>query len=155
MVAYSSKPLAQSRLKSKPGVSQPANKHTLPKYAENNRFQAYKKKLPTLIIGLLLLAVLILITRSVYPESIAHILFKNSFLPIISLTFLSSFFLSSYVLLHSRKGLLFATWLTLLIWSQLANALPFWISFPIYTIWFVGLGYLTHKMSETNSINSR
>lgn len=107
----------------------------------------YKSKIPTLVIGLFFGVILSLLVTQIYPSYVANVLFDNSFLPIILLVFLTSFFLSSYAFLHSTKGFLFASWASLLTWALLANAIPAWITVPVYTLWFASLVWITQKLS--------
>ena len=144
MLDRQKKELAQSRLKSQqPGVdTQPALREATQKTT------SYTTQLPTLGLGVFFLIVLIFFVTQIYPPAIANMVVKNSFLPLVLCTFLASLFLASYAFLNTRKGLLFSLWLTLLLWSQLANALPLWIALPAYTIWFGGIGFVLQKLTN-------
>ncbi|MBP7774499.1 hypothetical protein KA078_01775 [Candidatus Woesebacteria bacterium] len=53
------------------------------------------------------------------PSAVANILFYHSYLPFIALFFVMIFFISSFLLLHTRRGFLCALYLTLLIFFKL------------------------------------
>jgi len=139
------KTLAQSRLK--PRLQNELDTSNEPFLT--GAFPLYKKKIPTLIIGIIFSMGLIGLITTVYPAQIAHMFFKNSFLPLIITTFLSSFFLASYGFLNTRRGLFFSCWITTILWLQLIDALPIWVILPVLTIWFLGSEFLILSIQKS------
>lgn len=79
----------------------------------------YVTKIRTLGIGIFFLALLFVFLYSIHPNQIKNVLYPNSFLPFLVLTALSIFFIASYFLMNTRRGLFVATSILVLLWIKL------------------------------------
>jgi hypothetical protein len=83
----------------------------------------YLTHLPTLGLSALCNAGLIYLMTHVYPDQVAHVLWPQSYLPLLLLFFGASFFGLSYLFLHSRRGFHWSLALTVLFWLRLIHLL--------------------------------
>ncbi len=82
--------------------------------------------LPTLFLALIISYLTYLLITNVSPESIKHFLVPNTYLPLLILAFTSIFFLSSYILLNTRKGLTIASIFIVFLFLSLQQVLIDW-----------------------------
>jgi hypothetical protein len=88
--------------------------------------QAYWQHLPTLLVGLIFAAVTGLILTQVQPLKIKHFLLPHSYLPLLLAVFATCWFVASFVLLNTRRGLILALWCSLLLFLRLQQVLLTW-----------------------------
>ncbi len=101
-----------------------------------NRVLRYLKHSPTLILGLLSLAILYYLLSNFYPEQVKNILVANSYLPILLSFFFSGFFLFSFIFLHSRRGFLLSLFLTTILFLQIHSHM-YWQLYLYLAIIFI------------------
>lgn len=77
------------------------------------------KYLHLLVLASISVASFIYFCVTIPPTTVANILFYHSYLPFIALFFLMIFFVSSFLLLHTRRGVLCALYLTTLVFLKL------------------------------------
>lgn len=98
--------------------------------------QPWLEHWPQLLIGCSVLFALWHLLNSYPPSQLAHIVWPNSYLPVISLWFIGWWYLAGFLLRSSRRGLLFslisATWLA----SRLQFILtPWWLWPAVLITW--------------------
>ena len=96
-------------------------------------------------IGYLLIVYIFL---RVHPQSIAHFLFPNSYLPLLLIFCFANFCLFTFIFHHTRRGLLFALMLTVDLFLQLQQFLTIKITL------IVGVAFLVYELAIT-AINYR
>lgn len=79
----------------------------------------YRTHLPLLILSLISYAVVGYILTTIQPESIAHIPLPYVYVPLQLPFFMGNFFLFSYLFLKTRRGLLVASGLSMLLFLKL------------------------------------
>ena len=84
-------------------------------------FKARLKFILLLVLGLLSLAICIYILQVVPPEQIANTLFYHSYLPLLLSLFGTVFFITSFLLLHSRRAFLLAASITLVVFFKVQD----------------------------------
>jgi hypothetical protein len=92
----------------------------------------YLKFSPTLLPAMLSWGAVGYILTSLPPANIEHWLLPHSYLPLLLPLFLAFFFTASFLLLHSRRGLLAAVAIIVPIWLQLHGVAL--TSSPILTV---------------------
>lgn len=119
------KPKATSRLKktrsNKPKKTQSPNSQK--NHSLGNLVINYLKHIPTLIIGLIFSYILFQFLNKVNPSNVKHFLLPNSYLPLLLLVFFTGFFLLSFLLLNSRRGLIGSLWLTIILFLQVQRVI--------------------------------
>lgn len=78
--------------------------------------ERYIKTLPTLFLGMFFALLTVGVLFFLEPAIVQTLPPHNSYLLVYVLVFVSVFFLSSYFLSHTRRGLLIALFLTVLLW---------------------------------------
>ncbi len=89
-------------------------------------FNAYRQRLPQLGIALGLGFALLQLMQHVSPQTVAHVLFPNSYLPITSLWFLCWWYLSGFILQNSKRGLFMSCLATLWLYTRLQLVITAW-----------------------------
>jgi hypothetical protein len=84
---------------------------------------AYWQHLPTFVAGLIFAAVTYWFISHINPNQVKHFILPNTYLPLLLLVFLTSFFLSGFIWLNSRRGLMTAVIITILLFLQLQQAI--------------------------------
>ncbi len=79
----------------------------------------YLNYLPTLVLGGLFTIGLYYLVSTVPPDQIKHFIISNSYLPFTLGLFLSTWFITSFLLLNSRRGLLISLFLNWLVFLKL------------------------------------
>lgn len=117
-------PLAKSRLKSS-GTAEQSGEQLVPAKKKSvqqlDLVAKYKSKISTLLIGIFFLFLLVVFLNTVQPNQVQNFLFQNSFLPFLLLIGISLFFITSFLLLNSRRGLFISVGVTLGLWVKLTN----------------------------------
>lgn len=80
---------------------------------------SYLQYLPTLILGLVFTGGVYLVLTYVDPDKIKHFILPNTYLPLLILFFLAALFIFSFVWLNSRRGLITALGLSLILFFKL------------------------------------
>ncbi len=111
--------LARSRIAQpvQPIVATPA--HEWERSIRAKTTSPYRTHLPLLFLSLISYAVVVCILSTIQPESIAHMPLPYSYVPLQLPLFLGNFFLASYLFLKTRRGLLVASGLSLLLFLKL------------------------------------
>lgn len=134
---------ARSRLQQRSSETQPVEPATAPsrRTARKSRpavpTHKYFKHLPILLLSIACFFWLIQILTTVYPSDVAHWLIPNSYLPLLTPLFFTTWFLFSYLLLNLQRGLILGLAITLLIFFRLQMivfSLSWLIIFLIFTI---------------------
>lgn len=98
----------------------------------------YRQRLPQLVVAIGLSLILVRMLNYFPPRTLAHILFPNSYLPLMSLWFLSWWYLGSFLFQGSRRGLLLAVITSSWIYSRLLLIIsPWWWWLLIGVSWLV------------------
>jgi len=86
----------------------------------------YAQKLPTLVFSLFWYGLLFFIISNVRPQSIQNFLIPNFYLPFQIVMFLANWFLGSYVLLNTRRGLIAALFFQSLVFLKFQQVILSW-----------------------------
>ncbi len=125
-------PRAASRLKSKTNqkksvsVTRSSSGRSRSKRGQNNVWLkikqlilSYLHYLPTLILGILFSGAVYLVLTYIDPDKIKHFILPNTYLPLLILFFLAALFIFSFFWLNSRRGLITALALSLILFFKL------------------------------------
>lgn len=105
----------------RPRLNQPTRRPSLELPTKNR--QDY---LGTLLVGIGLMVAVLYIFFRVPPSALQNFLLPNSYFLLLLLWFGATFFISMYLTLSTRRGLLIGVWLTFLIFFQIQKLLnPF------------------------------
>jgi len=106
---------AKSRLNKSQAKSEKQEKLSL--------FRKYRRHLGALFISLPFYGAVVFHLNYVYPIQIKNFLIPNAYLPLQFYLFVGNFFFFSFLLVHSRRGLVLSLWLSSLIFFKLQNLL--------------------------------
>lgn len=170
---YTGKVNARSRLKNqspevKPVAPAPVfqdvpHHHRLPKepsflanIAAHNPISvaAHVKQLPTFVVSLLFFALLYALMVNVRPSTIKDLLLPDLYLPFQLLLFMGTFFLFSFVWLHSRRGYLTALFFQVLLFLGLQRVTITWqftLGLAVFFVIIETIATLLQKRLKTNS----
>jgi len=113
--------------------------------------ERYQVKLPTLVVGGIFSALTFALVTTIKPAAIQHIIFENSYLPFLVLIFLSTFFLASYLFLHSRRGYFASLAITLTVWIQITQFYRDWLFLPLFGGIFIAVELLCSRLERLSS----
>lgn len=99
------------------------HKNSSPKSSLKNKLQQYLKHLPTFFLGLIFSASTYLILTKISPTIIQHFILPNTYLPFLFSATLSVFFLFSFFLLNTRRGLLISILFAIFLFLRLQQTL--------------------------------
>lgn len=77
--------------------------------------KSHLRYLPTLLASIPFWIAIVCILTTVSPESIRNFLIPSSYLPLLLASFGAVFFTGSFILLHSRRGMLLAFFITIML----------------------------------------
>jgi len=109
--------------------------------ATTHQFSSHVHHLPTLFLALLFYGICIYIFRRVEPAAIQNVLLANSYIPLLFLSGIGHFFFFSFLFLQSRRGLLAALTLTVLLFLRVQQVLSWPIFFAVF-LFSVSLEFL-------------
>jgi len=132
-VIFESKKQSESK---KQRVVKTAKKNNL-NSVSSSWLKGYLTHLPTLFFAFVSCYLTYLFVINISPETVRHFILPNTYLPLIILVFISSFFLSSYILLNSRRGLFTASYLSLLTFLAVQQVILDWRVIGILLIPFL------------------
>ncbi len=90
------------------------------------------RHLPTLFLALFFYGVCVYVFRRIEPTAIQNMLLANSYVPLLLLSGLGHFFFFSFLFLQSRRGLLVALALTVLLFLRVQQVLTLPIFLAIF-----------------------
>lgn len=94
-------------------------------------FAAYHQRWPQLVIALGLSFAFFQLLNRFPPQAVAHVLFPNSYLPVLSLWFLCWWYLGGFVLQSSTRGLIVAVIASAWLFTRLQLIVTSWWWWPL------------------------
>lgn len=115
-------------------------------FLSTQRVKEYRHRLPQFAIAMGLSFLLLQLMQKLSPTAAAHILFPNSYLPIMSLWFLCWWYFGSFFLLSSQRGAILASICSAWLYTRLQLILiPWWLWPTLCAVW-ITLELLTAKI---------
>ena len=112
--------------------------------------KGYITHLPTFLLCLVSGYLTYLFISNVSPESVRHFLLPNTYLPLIVLVFITIFFLFSFLLLNSRRGMFAANYISLLLFLALNQVIIDWRLVILLLVPFVTIEIILSLIIQSN-----